>query len=243
MFCTGDVCNRSDINVTRLVTDSGRDTEETFKYWTPDTGQYTNSTMTMLLISLGLVLSSAAAATVAAPGKEAAPTAPAYEWRNINATFQDTTMLLNVAVGDGIIELHSHKPDNAKASFRETSNIHVFSRQLVAMRNTLDKECYVRHIIESFEDLKEKIAGIEQHDASKGKLYEDWIDVADVCPIESWAVEELLGDEIDCFCRFHKVYFVGLVHSGAEDPTTPSRRRKRAAAPPVDVASACACLQ
>ncbi|XP_067677131.1 uncharacterized protein [Haliotis asinina] len=177
--------------------------------------------MAMLLMSLGLVLSSAAAATVSAPPTAAAAT-PAYEWRNINATYGDGTMLLNVAIGDGIIELHSHKPDNAKASFRETSNIHVFSGQLVAMRNSVDKECYVRHIIESFEDLKEKLAGIEQHDASKGKLSEDWIDVADVCPIESWAVEELLGDEIDCFCRFHKVYFVGLVHTGTVDLTTSS---------------------
>ncbi|XP_067677145.1 uncharacterized protein [Haliotis asinina] len=149
-------------------------------------------------------------------------------------------MLLNVAIGDGIIELHSHKPDNSPPSFKETSNIHVFSRQLVAMRNSVDKECYVRHIIESFEDLKEKLAGIEQHDASKGKLSEDWIDVKNVCPIESWAVEDLLGDEIACFCRFHKVYFVGLVHTGVVDLTSPSRRHKRAAAR-VSVASACCC--
>ncbi|XP_046549413.1 uncharacterized protein LOC124259333 [Haliotis rubra] len=173
--------------------------------------------MAMLLMSLMFVLSSAAA----------------YEWRSINATYGDEAMLLNVAIGDGII--------NAPASFRETSNIHVFSRQLVAMRNSVDKECYVRHIIESFEDLKEKIGGIEQHNSSKGKLSEDWIDVKNVCPIESSAVEELLGDKIDCFCRFHKVYFIGLVHTGTVDLTTPSRRRKRSVAAPVSVASACCC--
>ncbi|XP_046559592.1 uncharacterized protein LOC124268659 [Haliotis rubra] len=196
--------------------------------------------MAMFLMSLGLGLSSAAAATAATVAAPAKAAAPAYEWRSINATYGDETMLLDVAIGDGIIELHSHKPDNAPTTFRETSNIHVFSRQLVAMRNSVDKECYVRHIIESFEDLKEKIGGIEQHDASKGKLSEDWINVKNVCPIESWAVEELLGAEIDCFCRFHKVYFVGLVHTGTVDLTTPSRRHKRAAAA-VFVASACSC--
>ncbi|XP_067660260.1 uncharacterized protein [Haliotis asinina] len=196
--------------------------------------------MTMLLMSLGLVLSSAAAATaatVAAPAKAA----PAYKWRNINATYGDTTMLLNVAIGDGIIELHSHKPDNAKPSFRETSNIHVFSRQLVAIRNSVENECYVRHFIESFEELKEKLAGIEQHDASKGNLSENWIDVTNVCPIESWAVEELLGDNIDCFCRFHKVYFVGLVHTGVVDFSAPYSRGRSTISYPVNVASACFC--
>ncbi|XP_048254172.1 uncharacterized protein LOC124128706 isoform X1 [Haliotis rufescens] len=185
------------------------------------------STMARFLMGFVLILSSAAAS----------------EWRNISATYGDTTMLLDVAIGDGIIELQSHKPDNAPASFRETTNLHVFSRQLVAMRNSVDKECYVRHIKETFEELKVKIGGIEQHNATVGQLAEEWIDVKKVCPIEPWAVEDLLGDEIDCFCRFHDVYFVGLVHTGTVDFTAPSRRRKRAAAARVDVASACCCCR
>ncbi|XP_071094836.1 uncharacterized protein [Haliotis cracherodii] len=181
--------------------------------------------MARLLMCYVLILSSAAA----------------FEWRNISATYGDTTMLLNVAIGDGFIELQSHKQDNAPASFRETTNLHVFSRQLVAMRNPVDKECYVRHIKETFEELKVKIGGIEQHNATVGQIYEDWIDVKMVCPIEPWAVEDLLGDEIDCFCRFHDVYYVGLVHTGRIDLKTPSRRRKRAAASSLVVASACYC--
>ncbi|XP_048254170.1 uncharacterized protein LOC124117986 [Haliotis rufescens] len=183
--------------------------------------------MARLLMCCVLILSSAAAS----------------EWRNISATFGDTTMQLSVAIGDGIIELQSHKPEKAPASFRETTNIHVFSRQLVAMRNSVDKECYVRHIKETFEELKVKIGGIEQHNATVGQLAEDWIDVKKVCPIEPWAVEDLLGNEIDCFCRFHDVYYVGLVHTGTVDLTAPSRRRKRAAAARVNVVSACCCCR
>ncbi|XP_048254163.1 uncharacterized protein LOC124119138 isoform X1 [Haliotis rufescens] len=201
------------------------DTEITFKYRFSFIRKA--STMARFLMGFVLLLSPAAA----------------HEWRNISATFGDTKMLLNVAIGDGFIELHSHKPENAPASFRETTNLHVFSRQLVAMRNSVDKECYVRHIKETFEDLKVKIGGIEQHNATVGQLAEDWIDVDNVCPIEPWAVKELLGDEIDSFCRFHDVYYVGLVHTGTVDLTAPPRRYKRAAPPRVSVASACCCCR
>ncbi|XP_067660252.1 uncharacterized protein [Haliotis asinina] len=185
---------------------------------------FKHSTMVKFLVSLCFVLSSSLAS----------------EWRNITAIYGNKTMMLDVAIGEDIIEVQSHKPDNAPDSFRETTNLHVFIFQhLVAMRNQANKACYVRHIFETFEELKEKISSIEQHDTSKGLVAEDWIDVADVCPIESWAVKELLGDEIDSFCRFNDVYFVGYVHTGTMDQKAQSRRHKRAMMRGIFVASCC----
>ncbi|XP_048255565.1 uncharacterized protein LOC124129085 isoform X2 [Haliotis rufescens] len=105
----------------------------------------------------------------------------------------------------------SHKPEGSAENFRETTNLFVFNRNLVAIRDSVDKKCYIQHTDLTYAAMQAVVNGDRQDttgDETEGQ--EERIDVSSLTckPFTPFAVKLLFGDEIESFCRFHDVYFL-----------------------------------
>ncbi|XP_046584920.1 uncharacterized protein LOC124291865 [Haliotis rubra] len=104
----------------------------------------------------------------------------------------------------------SHKPEGSAENFRETTNLFVFNRNLVAIRDSVDKRCYIQHTDATYAEMKAMVNGDAQDTNGDVTGDEERIDVSSLTckPFTPFAVKLLFGDEIESFCRFHDVYFL-----------------------------------
>ncbi|XP_046351798.2 uncharacterized protein LOC124132144 [Haliotis rufescens] len=143
--------------------------------------------------------------------------------------FGDQIIPIDVTFGTDIMEVTAHKPANALDSFRETTNLHVFSTSFVAIRNAVDQQCYIQRFNATMTGMKRRLEEAKRaHDVLDG-VKEEWLRVDKLSPLKTWTVKLLFGPHIADFCLHHEVFLVDSKYSGLVDAkqVNPNMRHKR----------------